>query len=108
MVRQQARKAVGGAPVGDLVAAVDGLAAQACDVDRPSLMPAQDVFAVPRHGARVVPWAKELLGSPGPGTLVVGYVERGVAVPGQIVEIVGSARARAARILGFVQPHERL
>ncbi|MEU1312224.1 GTP-binding protein [Streptomyces cinnamoneus] len=96
------------ASVEELVAAVDGLPAPARDVDGLFLMSAQDVFAVSRHGAGVVPWAKELLGPLGPGTLVVGCIERGVAVPGQYVEIVGSVPARTARILGLVQPHERL
>ncbi|MEU1823805.1 EF-Tu/IF-2/RF-3 family GTPase [Streptomyces abikoensis] len=97
-----------GTSVGELVAAMDGLPAPARGADGPFLMSAQDVFAVSRHGAGVVPWVRELLGSLGPGTFVVGRVERGVAVPGQNVEIIGSTPTRTARILGLLQHRERL
>jgi elongation factor Tu len=72
------------APILELMAAVDDyIPTPARAIDRPFLMPIEDVFGIK-----------------GRGTVVTGRVERGVVKPGEEIEIVGMGERRKVVVTG--------
>jgi elongation factor Tu len=72
------------APILELMAAVDAyIPTPARAIDRPFLMPIEDVFGIK-----------------GRGTVVTGRVERGVVKPGEEIEIVGMGERRKVVVTG--------